>query len=90
MQRYEKNCIYANKSAENYNFRDNSLKNMKKRAFLHDFCDKKYIYTTYIYSKCAIFTEIGAESYGNPMGIVWESYGADSTWIVECIENDPE
>ncbi len=62
---------------------------MKKRAFLRDFCDKKYIYTMYIYSICAIFAENRAVSYGNPMGIVWESYGADSTWIVECIENDP-
>ena len=62
---------------------------MKKRAFLRDFCDKKYIYTMYIYSICAIFCIFRVLCYGYLMGIIWESNGVDSTWIVECIENDP-
>ena len=36
----------------------------------------------YIYSICAIFAENRAESYGNPMGILWESYGISCAGIV--------
>lgn len=36
-----------------------------------------------------IFTEIGAESYGNPMEMLWESYGADSILIAKWIEIGP-
>ena len=38
--------------------------------------NKKYIYTMYIYSKRYIFYILRLLSYGNPMGMVWESYGA--------------
>ena len=39
--------------------------------------NKKYIYTKYIYSKRYIFYILRLLSYGNPMGMVWESYGTD-------------
>ena len=40
----------------------------------------------YIYSICCKIALLGFLSYGNPMGMVWESYGADSRLIVksEC------
>ena len=51
-------------------------------AYFRIKCNKKYIYTMYIYSKCYNFCIFGQESYGNLMGMVWESYGADSTLIL--------
>ena len=53
------------------------VKKVKIAYFWQKFI-KKYIYTKYIYSKCCIFCIFWQESYGNPMGMLWESYGADS------------
>ena len=36
----------------------------------------------YIYSICYNFCIFGLLSYGNPMGMVWESYGADRRIII--------
>ena len=47
-----------------------------KMAYFCPKNNKKYIYTMYIYSKRYIFYILRFLSYGNPMGMVWESYGA--------------
>ena len=42
---------------------------------------KVYIYYVYIQYKC-IFVIFRRLSYGNPMGMVWVSYGKGSTWYL--------
>ena len=38
----------------------------------------------YIYSIFYSFCKFRLLSYGNPMGMLWESYGADSRLIAKC------
>ena len=46
--------------------------------------NKKYIYTTYIYSMCDVLCKKWRLSYWYPMVIQWVSYGKGSSRSRDC------